>query len=407
MKQERRHIDASAFGFSPNADAQTNAQALQQAVTQYEIVTVVAPGVYDIAGSVRLPSDTHLVFMEVVVLRRIPLNDKRSESYLFVNDGAFSGTFNENISIDGAHIVVNGVESAAISSDDDPETILHTPNIITGLRAQIAFLYVKNVRIENVLITDLASKDYGIQVSDFEDVIIENVHIEGMKDGVHFGPGKSFILKNGKFRTGDDAIALNCADYSVSNPNFGTISDGLVENCVELPGGQGDLFVRILVGTARDWEKGMTVRHSDAVRTKNGLYRVVMRPDDTPYVSQTEPCSDEPCKTPDGIFWIKTHKGYSPRDISLSAGCRNIVFRNIMLANARSRAVLIYRNDDGYLHSWYPGSAIPEVKNIRFENVHILKPVDRFLCIETPAEGIEIQAGNICADDVFRTASSL
>ena len=299
-----------------------------------------------------------------------------------------------NISINGAHIVVNGVESAAISSDDAAQTLLQTPNVVNGLRGHIAFLYVKKVRVTNVLITDLLSKDYGIQVSDFEDVCIENVHIEGSKDGVHFGPGKQFVLRNGKFRTGDDAIALNCADYSVSNPNFGTISDGLIENCTELPGAESSLFIRILVGTARDWTKGMTVRHSDAVRTRSGMYRVVMRPDDMTYVSETEPCFEDVCKELDGILWVRTHIGYAKKDIPLSAGCRNILFRNIMLENPRNLAVLIYKNDDAYLHSWYPGSEIPPVENIRFEHVQILKPIDRFLRIETPADNVTVEGGN-------------
>ena len=197
-KKKSAQTDAYAFGFLPDANAVSNAQALQKAVAGYETVTVSAPGVYDIAGSIRLPSDTHLLFAQGVVLRRSPLRDRLSEGNLFVNEGAFTGVFNENISIRGAHIVVNGVESAAISSDDDAKTILHTPNVVNGLRGHIAFLYVKNVRIENVLITDLLSKDYGIQVSDFENVIIKNVHIEGLKDGVHVGPGRHFVLRNGR-----------------------------------------------------------------------------------------------------------------------------------------------------------------------------------------------------------------
>ena len=394
-KKKSAPTDASDFGFMPDADPAYNAQALQKAVNAYETVTVSVPGVYDIAGSIRLPSDTHLFFAQGVVLRRSALKDKLSEGNLFVNEGAFTGVYNENISVSGAHIVVNGVESAAISSDDDAKTILQTPNVVNGLRGHIAFLYVKNIRIKNVLITDLLSKDYGIQVSDFEDVCIENVHIEGLKDGVHFGPGKQFVLRNGKFRTGDDAIALNCADYSVSNPNFGTICDGRIENCTELPGADSSLFIRILVGTAREWTKGMTVRHSDAVRKQNGMYRVVMRADDASYVSETEPCFEETCKELDGILWVKTHIGYAKQEIPLTAGCRNILFRNIMLENPRKRAVMIYRNDDAYLHSWYPGSEMPQVKNIRFENVQALKPIDQFLCIGTPVENVVTIGGNI------------
>lgn len=401
VHRKKTQTDAAVYGFSPQAAPAANAQALQNAVAACEAVRVSSPGIYEISGTVRLPSDTHLVFAPGATLRRMPLQDPLSEGNLFVNDGAFTGTFNENISIDGAHVVVNGVESAAISSDGSAETIRRTPNVVTGLRGHLAFLYVRHLRIKNILITDLLSKDYGIQVSDFEDVTIENVHIEGKKDGVHFGPGSGFVLRNGRFRTGDDAIALNCADYAVSNPNFGTISDGLIENCVELPGAESGLFIRILVGTARDWEQGMTVRHSDAVRTKNGMYRVVMRPDDTCRVSETEPCFEETCRELDGIFWVKTHRGYAADEIPLDAGCRNIRFRNLMLAHPRTRAVLIYRNDDAYLHSWYPGSAMPQVEDLLFENVQLLKPVESFLCIETPVENVAVQGGDPVIDAVM------
>ena len=391
MSRKKERVDASVFGFMPGADAKANACALQRAVREYETAEVLQPGVYDIAGTIRLPSDTHLVFSQGVVLRRIPLENRLEEGNLFVNEGAFDGIFNENISVDGANIIVNGVESAAISSDGSAADIAKAPNALTGLRGHIAFVYVRHLRIRNIIINDLMAKDYGIQVSDFEDVVIENIHIEGKKDGVHFGPGRNFVLRNGEFRTGDDAIALNCADYSVSNPNFGSICDGLIENCVELPGSESSLFIRILAGTARRWEKGMKVRHSDAVLTEKGMYRVVMRPDDREYVSLTQPCFDETCGELDGIFWIKTHKGYDARDISPEAGCRNIVFKNLRLEQPRERAVLIYMNDDGYLHSWYPGSEMPAVKNILFENINTVAHVERFLCVEMPAENINVK----------------
>lgn len=390
MNQKKKQIDACGLGFLPGAAGCANAAALQRAVREYETVSVTVPGVYDISGTVRLPSDTHLEFSRGVILRRVPLGDSLLEGNLFVNDGAFTGEFNENISIDGAHISVNGVESAAISSDGDAGTIPLAPNSVTGLRGHISFLYIRHLKIRNITITDLLSKDYGIQVSDFEDAVIENIHIEGKKDGVHFGPGRNFILRNGKFRTGDDAIALNCADYSVSNPNFGSISGGLIENCTDLNGAEGSLFIRILAGTARDWVKGMTVCHSDAVRTGNGMYRVVMRPDDRRYVSVTEPLFDGASEVLDGIFWIKTHRAYSPREISLEAGCSDITFRNLTLEQPRERAALIYMNDDGYLHSCYPGSEIPRIKNIRFEDIRAVKPVGRFLSVEMPAENISV-----------------
>lgn len=376
-------INASDYGFSPKNSGIGNTAALSRAVADGCNIIVAQQGIYDMAGTVRLPSDTHLKFCDGVVLRRVPLEDKRLEGNLFINEGAFDGRYNENISISGAHICVNGVESAGAS----PES----RNVIAGLRGHIAFLYIKNVLIEDVIITDLMAKDYAIQISDFENAEVRRVHIEGLKDGVHFGPGKGFAVRDSRFRTYDDAIALNCADYSVSNPNFGSISDGIIENCIELPGYTTEaFFLRILVGTARKWQKGMTVYHSDAILTEKGMYRVVMRPDNTPYVSETQPDFDDGYMELDGITWIRTHKGYEARNIPLAAGCKNIVCRNITFEQERHRTVYIYTSFDEYLRSYYRGSEVPEVSDITFGNIKILKPTEHFLSTNLNVKNLNV-----------------
>jgi len=68
---------------------------------------------------------------------------------------------------------------------------------------------------------DLSKAQYGIQVCTFEDLIIDDVVIKGMKDGVHLGRGKRFTIRNGVFQTFDDAIALNAHDYATGNPEVG------------------------------------------------------------------------------------------------------------------------------------------------------------------------------------------
>lgn len=395
MKQRKTtEINAADYGFSTKNSGLENTAALAKAVGDSEKIIVTEQGIYDMAGTVRLPSDTHLKFCGGVVLRRVPLENKNLEGNLFINEGAFDGHYNENISISGAHIFVNGVESAGAS----PESV----NVIAGLRGHIAFLYIKNVLVEDIIITDLMAKDYAIQISDFENAEVRRVHIEGLKDGVHFGPGKGFAVRDSRFRTYDDAIALNCADYSVSNPNFGSISDGIIENCIELPGYKTEaFFIRILAGTARKWEKGMTVYHSDAILTEKGMYRVVMRPDNTPYVSLTQPDFDEGYCELDGIMWVKTHKGYAADEIPLAAGCKNIVCRNLTFEQERRRAVYIYTSFDEYLRSYYRGSEIPEVSDIVFDNIKILKPIEAFLAANINVRNFHITNSNTDESDIL------
>lgn len=392
-------VNAAEYGFSPAAPGKENTAALQKAVNEAAQVHVTEKGVYDMAGTVKLPSDTSLSFEKGVILRRVPLEDRNLEGNLFINEGAFDGRYNENIIISGAHIEVNGVESAGAS----PESV----NVIAGLRGHIAFLYIKNVLIEDVEITDLMKKDYAIQISDFENAEVRRVFIKGLKDGVHFGPGRGFAVRDSSFCTYDDAIALNCADYSVSNPNFGSISDGVIENCTELEGYVTEaFFIRILVGTARRWQKGMTVYHSDAIFTDTGMYRVVMSPDNTAYVSETEPDFEDGYRKLDGITWVKTHKGYKPEDIELTAGCHNIVCRNIKIEPKRRRAVYIYTAFDEYLRSYYRGSELPEVSDITFDGIKLCRDVERFLAINTKTENVHIINSDTDDNDILYEKNS-
>ena len=89
------------------------------------------------------------------------------------------------------------------------------------------------------------------------------VIIKGRKDGIHFGPGKRFTIRDGIFQTFDDAIALNGQDYSTSNPEMGWIEDGIIENCYDLNQEKTvGFFCRMLAGAWIDWEKGMKVQQS-------------------------------------------------------------------------------------------------------------------------------------------------
>ena len=98
-----------------------------------------------------------------------------------------------------------------------------------------------------------------------------------MKDAVHFGPGRNFVVRHGVFRTYDDPIALNAHDYTTSNPELGWIENGLIEDCVDLDdpeNGTTGFFARILAGGWRDWEPGMDIQSSgDAVVSGGRIYR--------------------------------------------------------------------------------------------------------------------------------------
>ncbi len=178
---------------------------------------------------------------------------------------------------------------------------------VYGLRGQIAFFYVKDLRIERFRCHDLMSMQFAIHVCTFEDLRIHDAIIKGKKDGVHLGRGRRFAIKHCVFQTHDDAVALNAHDYATSNPELGWIEDGVLEHCHDLAEPENKkptgFFCRILAGAWIDWRPGMEVQHSDTVVSHGRLYRVQAQPDSAVIVSTTQPAHTDGSTILDGINW--------------------------------------------------------------------------------------------------------
>lgn len=374
--------NAADYGFLPGAAADDNSAALNRAAETGGEIEVTLPGVYDVSEPVYLGSDTCLTFAPGVTLRRTPCKNGDNGN-AFVNRGAFTGVPDRHIGIRGLTLLVNGVESL---HDEQGGT-----KTVIGLRGHVAFLYAEDLTLSGVTIPDLGKADYAISVCEFRRALVENCRLEGDKDGVHFGPGTDFAVRGCVFRTTDDAVALNCSDYSVSNPTLGTIENGVIENCLDLPDAPtGSMFLRILVGGWKHWERGMRVYHSDAVIHNGRLYRVVMRPDNESYVSLTPPTHEAGFAELDGVRWVRTHLGYAPEALPVTANCRNVTVRNCTILRSRPRQVLIYASYDEWLRSYHPGCPQPEVRNICFENVRVLAKTKHFMEIGTKTENVRV-----------------
>ena len=303
-------ILANDYGFLPGRDAEENAHALQAAVDLGGEILVEVPGIYELSEPIRLGDNTTLRFAEGVMIRRLPSKSGRTGN-AFINKGALLREQNHDIAIDGLCMDCNGVESA---------------RLLPGWRAQVGFMFVENLTIRNTTITGLSEKDYGIQLAFFKNVTIEDIFIEGNKDGVHLGPGKDFVIRRGKFRTFDDPIALNAYDYSSSAPFIGTIENGLIEDCYDLDDrSTTGYFCRILGGAWCDWKKGMAVQHSDTVCHNGMVYRAVLQPDGNFRISDVPPTHSEPwvAKEYGGIKWVRVRN-----EAVYDCGCRNITIRN-------------------------------------------------------------------------------
>ncbi len=368
-------IRANEWGFLPGNDGVENARALQRAVDMGGTIVVDQPGIYDLGDTVKLGDDTELIFRAGVYIRCPEgADDPCRMGYVFINKGAYTRQWNQ-------HITIRGMKLISRSRD------MRRNVGIVGLIGHVSFYYVKHLVIDDFECMDLGKENFCIQICTFEDIRVENVHIEGDKDGVHLGQGRRFVIRNGVFRTFDDPIALNAHDYATSNPQLGWIEDGLIENCYDLDHERTTgYFCRILAGSWVDWFEGMKVQHSDTVVAHGRLYRVCMNPDGQEYVSMTCPSHEDGAQVLDGINWVMVQDDNPVHN----CGCRRIHFKDIYLYKNRPTGFSIHFDHDCWSRSVYPGSQAPVQEDLTFENVYVVGKVPTFLRTITPVNCVKV-----------------
>ncbi len=375
--QSRGFTNAADFGFSPEASGVDNVAALQKAVDQTGTIIVSEPGIYKIADTTYVGSNTTLEFGNGVILQKV--DETGPFAHVILNKGALTKTYDEHIAIKGLHISVNGV----VKRMDD----------VFGLRGQLAFFYVKDLRIEGFKSHDIEGVQYSVHICTFEDVVIDNAVLKGEKDGIHFGKGKRFTVSNCVFQTQDDALALNAHDYSTGNPEIGWIEDGLVENCYDMAAPEQKIigyFCRILAGGWKDWEEGMKVQNGDSVVVNGRIYRVDAlnaegRPDKKVYTTKIAPTHEKGMRMLDGIKWVMIQE-----EAVYTAGVKNVTFRNIYLEKPRM-GFSIHFDQSWWSRSYYPGAEVPIQKQLFFDNIRVLHKEDASVVrVNTPIDAFTI-----------------
>lgn len=347
-----------------------NRQILQELLDQGGTVRIEKPGTYEIEDTVYIKSNTHLILGAGVVLKRAASG---VGSFFLINRGAFTGEWDSNITIEGLHLITNGVEARENAA-------------VYGLTGEVSLFRVKQLRIFDFTCMDLPRLSYGLHICTFEDIVLERLQIEGRKDAVHLGTGKRFVIRHGMFRTFDDPIALNAHDYAVANPQMGWIEDGLIEDCYDLEDKDTTgYFCRILAGSWVDWYEGMKIQNSDTVVSGGRLYRAFQKPDGVLYKSVTRPTHKEGMCTLDGINWVMVQE-----NAVYNCGCRNLHFKDIYLQKEREVALSIHFDNDKYSRSVYPGSVMPVQENIIFENLVIQNKTDCLVRSITPVDTVKI-----------------
>ena len=380
--------DLFDMGFSVQNSGVKNREILQKAVDADGDIRLDVPGVYPLNDTVLLKSDISLYFGAGVYLSRTCEEDETGP--LFINRGAYNGQTDRNIRIDGMKIKVNNVQN-------DHPAIVNSKKIL-GLNAVVAFSYVQDVVVQNFEILDLKEWDFALQFCTFQNVLVENVRIEGLKDAVHFGRGKNFTVRHGMFRTFDDPIALNAHDYDISNPQLGWIENGLIEDCVDLADDSTTgFFCRILAGAWVKWFPDMEIQKSDTVIANGRLYRAILPPDGKIFISKTCPSHEKGDKEYDGILWHVCQE-----DEMHNCGCRNIHFKDIYLEKNRPTAFCIHFDDDNWSRSFYPNAIPPVQENLVFENIVCDAKIDQFLECRTPFDYVKITNSCIEGDIYLR-----
>jgi len=321
-------VDASSFGFSPSAEPAVNTAALQKALDGGNKKVVVSkPGVYGMDRTVFMDSHTEIEFAKGVVLEK-----RKLFSHLLVNRGAYERTWNEDITVRGMNIRVNGFEM-----------VPQPPSPAHHLRGQLAFYHAKHVRVYDFSCKDLGVGQYCIHFTGFEDVLVDGVEIFGRKDGIHFNSGHDFVVRNGTLSTCDDGIAVNAGDWPDCAPEMGSIYNGLVERIKFLPTPPseakkpGELGL-VIAGVWKDWHPGMMLQRNDAVRVGKNVYAVSPMPLATgtnEIASFTAPTHlDGVWKSPEGInFMFVQSNGVCRADVW------NVTFRDIDLQHPHGLSV--------------------------------------------------------------------
>jgi hypothetical protein len=189
---------------------------------------------------------------------------------------------------------------------------------------------------------------------------------------------------------------MNGLDFPMNSPRIGWIENGLVENCVDLPDPDAAVigyFSRMTAGSFKEWEEGMSIQHQgDAVLHNGRVYRSTGLHEHGEMPSTVPPTHPSGTrKLADGHVWTMLQD----KDITLTAGVRNIVFRNIHLQRPRHLGFNLHFDHSDWNRSFYPGAQNVVQRNITLEKIYIESNVPLLLQARTPVDYIRVRDSDI------------
>lgn len=355
-------VNAKDYGFSPTNTSSQNVIAMQNACeggNKKVIVTI--PGDYGMNGEVLMDSNTEIEFYEGVFI-----NKTANVGTLFINRGAYTRTYNENITLRGLTVKTNGFEGQ-----------YDTTSPIYGVRGIVNFYYAKNIKIYDSECLDIGTVNWFFSFNRYEDVLVDNIKVAGNKDAMNWGNGKRCIIRNVWSSCYDDTLGINPFGYPQSSPEVGSIIDMFVENVYykhnpAWPDG-GRMF-NFQMGTVSDWYSGKMILTGDIVNAGGNTYIAIGTPAAGVEVSSvTEPTIevfDSVQTTPENISW----RIQKLNETTGRAQVENITFKNIKHDSNEMGVILTYfaGNDGTDSRTVHPDVSpldYPEAKNIKFDGL--------------------------------------
>ncbi len=243
---------ASAYGASPSATASANVAALQAALDAAHaggggIVVIDKAGDYLVNAGLVIYAKTRLIFAPGAALSK-----SGNFAQVIRNNGANTGTVDDDITLEGCRIKVNGIEPYGTT--------------INGMNGHVEFYRVKNLVVRDFQIADIGTLVFGLHICTWQHLYLENLEFHGGKDGVHLGTGSHGHIRNLRGDPGDDLINVGAYDWTPSNPVIGDITDLVIEGMVS------DSSHRIMVGAFAEWTNGRQYFSGEAVNADGNVY---------------------------------------------------------------------------------------------------------------------------------------
>ena len=142
-----------------------NHDALQAALAGGGRVVVSLPGVYDLTNTVVIDSDTHLQFLDGVVINKCLNSHGTAPAYVLINRGAFTRTYDHDITVEGLNLKMNRIDQG------------YDTTRILGLQGSLSFFYVRNLRVSDFTTLDIGSATFALQVCTFILKVTRTVYI--------------------------------------------------------------------------------------------------------------------------------------------------------------------------------------------------------------------------------------